>query len=54
MKTLLALAALLLALPILSQTPAEWHDPLVDHLAGSWKLEGTVMGNGAHHDVQAD
>lgn len=47
----LALCAVL-SLPVLAQT-AKWDD-LVDHLAGSWKLEGTVMGNNAHHDVQAD
>lgn len=48
------LCALLLALPVIAQAPAPWHDTLVDHLAGSWKLEGKVMGNAAHHDVQAD
>jgi len=43
----------LLALPIVAQAPVEWRD-LVNQLAGSWKLEGTVMGSQAHHDVQAD
>ena len=32
---------------------ATWSDVLVDHLAGSWKLEGQVMGHAAHHDVHA-
>jgi hypothetical protein len=49
-----ALLALLLSPFTLAQTPSDWQDPLVDHLAGSWKLEGKVMGNNAHHDVQAD
>ncbi len=44
----------LLSLTALAQAPAVWQDSLVDHLAGAWKLEGTVMGNNAHHDVQAD
>jgi len=30
-----------------------WSDALVDHLAGTWKLEGQVMGHAAHHDVNA-
>jgi len=46
--------ALLLSLPLAAQTPADWPDTLVNHLAGFWKLEGKVMGNDAHHDVQAD
>ena len=39
---------------MVAQPPADWQDGLVSHLAGSWKLEGKVMGNNAHHDVQAD
>jgi hypothetical protein len=49
--------ALLIALPSArstAQTPAEWHDDLVDHMAGNWKLEGPVMGRAAHHEVQAE
>jgi hypothetical protein len=44
----------LLSIPIAAQAPAEWKDALVNNLAGSWKLEGTVMGSNAHHDVQVD
>ncbi|MFZ3213880.1 MAG: hypothetical protein WA188_20430 [Terriglobales bacterium] len=40
--------------PAHAQTPAEWHDDLVDHMAGSWTVTGQVMGHGAHHDVQAE
>jgi hypothetical protein len=54
MKSLLLIFTALLALPMMAQAPAEWRDDLVDHLAGSWKLEGSVMGSNAHHDVQAD
>ncbi len=37
-----------------AQTPAEWRDDLVDHMAGSWKMGGAVMGHAAHHDVEAE
>jgi len=37
-----------------AQAPAEWRDSLVDNLAGTWKLEGQVMGHQAHHQVEAD
>ena len=40
--------------PASGQAPAEWHDDLVDHMAGAWKLEGQVMGHDAHHEVQAE
>jgi hypothetical protein len=45
---------MLLSFPLVAQAPADWADGLVKQLAGSWKLEGMVMGNAAHHDVQAD
>ena len=54
MKTRLALLPVLLSLPLLAQAPAEWQDDLVSHLTGSWKVEGKVVGNDAHHDVQVD
>jgi hypothetical protein len=54
MKAQPALFALLISLPTLAQAPANWQDDLVNHLEGSWKLEGKVMGNNAHHDVHAD
>lgn len=37
-----------------AQTPAPWQDGLVDHLSGTWKVEGQVMGRDAHHEIQAD
>jgi hypothetical protein len=37
-----------------AQAPAEWRDDLVDHLSGAWKMEGKIVNQDAHHDVQAD
>jgi hypothetical protein len=37
-----------------AQTPAEWHDDLVDRMAGTWKIEGQVMRQQAHHELQAE
>jgi len=34
--------------------PAEWQDDLVDHMTGTWKMTGTVMGAEAHHTVTAE
>ena len=42
------------AVPSIAQTPAEWRDTLADHLAGTWKVEGKVMGREAHHEVSAE
>jgi hypothetical protein len=53
MNAHLALVTLLLSSPLLAQSSAEWRDNLVDHLAGSWTLQGKVMGNDAHHSVKA-
>ncbi len=50
----LALATLLLSSSLLAQSPAEWRDDLVNHLAGSWNLQGKVMGNDAHHSIKAE
>ena len=44
---------LLLSLPVMGQAPADWADGLIDHLKGSWKLEGKVGSSDAHHDVRA-
>jgi Protein of unknown function (DUF1579) len=47
-------AAILFARPAAAQTSVAWPDDLVSQLAGNWKIEGKVMGQNAHHDVQAD
>jgi hypothetical protein len=53
-----SLAALILVAvssrPLRAQTSAGWHDDLVDHMVGTWKLEGPVMGRAGHHDLQAE
>jgi uncharacterized membrane protein len=54
MNAHLAVATLLISSSLLAQSPAEWRDNLVDHLAGSWNLAGKVMGNDAHHSVKAE
>jgi hypothetical protein len=37
-----------------AQARGEWRDDLVDHMVGTWKLQGTVMGRDAHHEVDAE
>jgi hypothetical protein len=37
-----------------AQAPGEWRDDLVDHMVGTWKLQGTVMARDAHHEVDAE
>jgi Protein of unknown function (DUF1579) len=56
MKTpCLTLAALLLLqVCSVAQAPTEWQDRLVDRMAGTWKMEGQVMGQEAHHEVRAE
>jgi hypothetical protein len=56
MKTALsALLLIVIALPQVAQGQAnERKDDLLDHIAGNWLLEGTVMGAAAHHDVTAE
>jgi hypothetical protein len=42
-----------------ASTPIAWanstgmHDDLVEHLTGSWKMGGQVMGRDAHHELKA-
>ena len=57
MKTSALLVVLLLALisvPSIAQAPAEWRDNLADHITGTWKVEGQVLGREAHHEVNAE
>ena len=52
--TLVLAVASLVPAATLAQAPEPWHDDLVEHLTGTWKLEGQVMGRAAHHDVRAE
>jgi hypothetical protein len=49
--------AVLIAVPApagsTAQSSAEWRDELADHMIGTWKLEGKIMGRDAHHEVEA-
>ncbi|HEY0701562.1 MAG TPA: DUF1579 family protein [Candidatus Acidoferrales bacterium] len=51
---LILVAAVLFPAASTAQRPEPWHDELVDHLAGDWKMTGDVMGRAAHHDVKAE
>ena len=48
------LGVLLVPLAALAQAPSAWHDELVDRLAGTWKVTGTIRGQKAHHDLRAE
>ena len=51
---LLLLFAILAGAAAHAQAPPEWKDAFVDHLAGTWKVEGTLVGQQAHHTVTAE
>jgi hypothetical protein len=51
---ILAFGAVLVSAVAMAQAPPPWHDDFVDHMAGTWKMEGQVMGRPAHHEVQAE
>jgi hypothetical protein len=61
MKKICTAAPLIIAL-VLALTPvgaraqnsAPWSDDLVNHMTGTWKVEGKVLGHDAHHQVRAD
>jgi len=59
MKAFLSLLvlAVLIAVPApagsTAQSSAEWRDDLADHMIGTWKLGGKIMGRDAHHEVEA-
>jgi hypothetical protein len=37
-----------------AQAPPEMRDELVEHMAGTWRVEGNVLGRPAHHEIQAE
>jgi hypothetical protein len=47
------LLAALLSAPSNAQTTA-WHDDLIDHVSGTWLLEGKIGSQTAHHEVKAE
>ena len=51
---LILTVVVLFPVSLAAQAATEWRDPLVDRMAGKWKLEGQVMGREAHHEVHAD
>jgi len=51
-RTIVLLAAFLTPLAVGQQAPV--NSPLLDHLAGSWVLEGIIAGEQVTHDVDAD
>src|SRR5580692_10114406 len=55
LKTSLAVLALLAlaAFSTSAQQPTP-RDPLLDHLAGSWILQGTIGGHQITHDVESE
>jgi hypothetical protein len=52
----ICLVSPILLIPVHSSaaTPSSWHDDLVDHMTGYWRMEGQIMGRDAHHAVQAE
>jgi hypothetical protein len=54
-RLLLAFAVyMLFQSPLPAQTSLGWTDDLLDHMAGSWKISGQVLGNDAQHEVRAE
>ena len=55
MKTTLAILALLFmtSFSASAQEPTR-RDPLLDHLAGSWVLQGTIAGHETTHDIESE
>src|ERR1700721_2205848 len=51
---LLSLAFLIMAsFSVSGQQPTQ-RDPLLDHLAGSWILQGTIAGRETTHDIESE
>jgi hypothetical protein len=55
MKTNLAIVALLLVISFsASAQELTRKDPLLDHLTGSWILQGTIAGHETTHDIESE
>ena len=48
------LCSILVGAAARAQAPPQWKNAFVDHLAGTWKVEGTLVGQQAHHRVVAE
>ena len=53
-KALLSLSCLAMFAGIAAAQQPTFKDPLLDHLAGSWVLQGTMMGKQTTHDITAE
>ena len=55
MKTTCAILALLFmtSFSASAQEPTR-KDPLLDHLSGSWTLQGTIAGRETTHDIESE
>src|SRR2546421_12078295 len=55
-KKMATIAVLLscIARPTIAQAPPQWHDDLVDHMAGALQLEGSALGKPAHPEVTTE
>jgi hypothetical protein len=51
-KSTISILAACTAAAVLGQAP-EFHDPLVDHLAGKWVMQGMLAGKKTIHDIDA-
>jgi len=55
MRTILKVAAwLTLGAGFVFGQQSTFHDQLLDHLTGTWVLQGTIMGKETTHDVAAE
>lgn len=55
-QTLILTAAVVAFFPIRlrAETPGNWSEELIDHMAGESTLEGRISGMDVHHEVQAE
>jgi hypothetical protein len=51
---LMALPAILMSSSSAAQSAAGWQDSFADHLTGTWKVEGKIVGRDVHHEVNAE
>jgi hypothetical protein len=48
------MACILVLVGIAGAQQPTFHDALLDHLAGSWVLQGTIAGRPTTHDITAE